>query len=37
MAAVLRVINFYERDKIKRPLLPKVFNRHLSWEDFADK
>ena len=33
MAAVLRVINFYERDNIG---LPRVFNRQLPWEDFSD-
>ena len=35
MAAVLRVINFYERDNIERQRLPRVFNCHLPWEDFS--
>ena len=37
MAAVLRVINFYERDNTERQLLLRVFNRQLPWEDFSDK
>ena len=36
MAAVLRVINFYERDNIEGQRLPRVFNFHLPWEDFSD-
>ena len=37
MAAVLRVINFHERDNTERRRLPRVFNCHLPWEDFSDK
>ena len=37
MAALLRVINFYERDNIERQRLPRVFNRHLPWEGFSDE
>ena len=35
MAAVLRVVNFRERDNTERQLLLKVFNCHLPWEDFS--
>ena len=35
MAAVLRVINFHERDNAERQRLPRVFNYHLTWEDFS--
>ena len=34
MAAVLRVINFHERDNTERLRLPRVFDCHLPWEDF---
>ena len=37
MAAVLRVINFYERDNIERQRLLRVFNCYLPWEDFSDE
>ena len=37
MAAALRVINFYERDNIERQRLPRVFKRHLPWDDFSDE
>ena len=38
MAALLRVINFYNRDNnIERQRLPRVFNRHLPWEGFSDE
>jgi hypothetical protein len=37
MAAVLGVINFYERDNVERQRLPRVFNRHLPWENFSDE
>ena len=35
MAAVLRVINFHERDDTERQRLRRVFNCHLPWEDFS--
>ena len=35
MAAVLRVINFHERENTERQRLPRVFNCHLPWEDFS--
>ena len=35
MAAVLRVINFHERDNTERQRLPRVFNCHLPREDFS--
>ena len=35
MAAVLRVINFHERDNTERQRIPRVFNCHLPWEDFS--
>ena len=35
MAAVLRVINFNERDNTESQRLPRVFNCHLPWEDFS--
>ena len=31
------MVNFYERDNIERQRLPRVFNRHLSWEGFSDE
>ncbi len=39
MTALLRVINFYNRDNnIERQRLPRVvFNRHLPWEGFSDE
>ena len=37
MAAILRVINFHERDNIERQRLLRVFNCHLPLEDFSDK
>ena len=35
MAAVLRVLNFHERDNTERQRLPRVFNCHLPWDDFS--
>ena len=35
MAAVLRVINFHERDNTERQRLLRVFNCHLPWKDFS--
>ena len=37
--AALHFINLYERDNIviERQLLPRVFNRHLPWENFSDE
>ena len=35
MAAVLRVINFHERDNTEKQRLLRVFNCHLPCEDFS--
>jgi hypothetical protein len=37
MAALIQLINFYERNNIERQRLPRVFQRHLPWEGFSDE
>ena len=35
--AALHFINLYERNDIERQRLPRIFHRHLPWEDFLDE